>query len=422
MSESVQEFGFTYFSSPEYYVSNKFKTWMDAVRKLGANTIVIQANFSTAIPEDVFLCAKENQLNPVVHFVSELPLARKFNEVAFLLDVYAKWGVSEVILGDLPNMKSAWPTAGWHYENLVDHFLDRFIPLATHAVRLGLVPIAPPLKPGGDYWDTAFMELFISGLKRRQLSEVLDRLILASYGFTFDKSLSWGRGGPEQWLVTQPYQHTEGQQDQLGFNHFEWMQAIGTKVTGKTFQAIILDAGNPGIHYNQTDPGKIFEDIRQIMRLCKGRGSASEEDVIAPTAFDEKTRFCTFSLDTIDAIMTKPFEPQHLLRLFEHPLDAKSGSIDSSERVKPIKHYLLLPSHHSGVSDAILNKVRPIIKAYQPTIGFSLSEAAMAEKVSVYPDANKFSDEAINQLRTSGCVVQILPKSGIEIATSLQAN
>jgi hypothetical protein len=420
MNESIQEFGFAYFSSPDYLVSKKINTWMPVFRKMGAGVVVIQANFARAVPEDIFLSAKDNQLTPVVHFSSELPLARKFNEVAYLLEIYAKWGVRDVIFGDKPNMKRAWPIAGWHYESLVDHFLDRYIPLATQAVRLGLNPVTPPLQPGGDYWDTAFMELFLSGLKRRQLSTILDHLILSSYGYTFDKPLNWGQGGPERWSVSEPYQKTHGEQDQLGFNHFEWMLAIGQKATGKSFQTLILDAGNPYVQHRQIEPEHDLENIRQILRICDNRRS-DDGDMASPSiAFDDSIRFCSFSLDTLSEMMEKPLEPKHLLCLFEQPKENKSALAVDADLAKPIKHYLLLPIHGSSVSDAILNKVRPIIKLHQPTIGFSLSEAALAEKVSIYPDHSAFTDDAINQLRNSGSVVKILPESGIEIATSLR--
>ena len=420
MTESIQEFGFTYFSSPKYLVNKKIKTWISTMRELGASVVVFQANFARAIPEDVFLCARDNHITPVVHFSSELPLARKFNEVAFLLEIYAKWGVNEVIFGEKPNMKHAWPIAGWHYESLVDHFLDRFIPLATQAVRLGLTPVAPPLQPGGDYWDTAFMELFLSGLKRRQVSEILDPLILASYGYTFDKPLDWGRGGPELWSLSKPYQTTEGEQDQLGFHQFEWIHAIGQKATGKILQTIILDAGNPGSQYSQKDPGQVIEGIRQIMLVCMGQGLESENERSGLIGFNDITRFCAFGLDTINEMIPQPFEPQDLLRLFGRNGGSKAGQVKDLDLTKPIKHYLLLPLHRSGVSDAILNKVRPLIKSCQPTIGFSLKEAALAEKVSVYPDQSLFPTEAINKLRNSGSIVKILPESGIEIATSVQ--
>ena len=79
-----------------------------------------------------------------------------------------------------------------------------------------------------------------------------------------------------------------------------------------------------------------------------------------------------------------------------------------------------MPSYASGVSDAILNKVRPLIKHYHPTVGFSLVEAAYAKKVSVYPDTNLFSEEQLSQIRSTGSIVEILPESGIEIATLVQ--
>jgi hypothetical protein len=87
---------------------------------------------------------------------------------------------------------------------------------------------------------------------------------------------------------------------------------------------------------------------------------------------------------------------------------------------KHLAHYLLLPSYESGVSDVVLNKVRPIIKKLHPTMGFSLEEASHAEKVSIFPDPYLFKEQQINQLRSAGCEVEILPESGIEIATRLQ--
>jgi hypothetical protein len=80
----------------------------------------------------------------------------------------------------------------------------------------------------------------------------------------------------------------------------------------------------------------------------------------------------------------------------------------------------LLPSYAADVSDVVLNKVRPLIKKYKPTVGFSLEEAFCASKVSIFPDPYLFTDEQINRLRDAGCEVEILPQSGIEIATLLQ--
>jgi len=86
---------------------------------------------------------------------------------------------------------------------------------------------------------------------------------------------------------------------------------------------------------------------------------------------------------------------------------------------KLIEHYLLLPKHESGVSDVLLNKIRPIIKQIKLTVGFSLEEAKSAKRVSILPDGAAPTEDMINSLKTAGCRVEILPQSGIEIATYL---
>jgi hypothetical protein len=43
----------------------------------------------------------------------------------------------------------------------------------------------------------------------------------------------------------------------------------------------------------------------------------------------------------------------------------------------------------------------------------------LAKRVSVFPDPLLFPEEKLNTLRSAGCQVDILPQSGIEIATQL---
>lgn len=422
MTNYSMNIGFTYFTSLNYLVERQIKDWMPALRQLGASSVIFKAGFDRAIPEDAIRHAQENGLESMVHFTEELPLARKFNDVAVLLDVYAKWGVKKVILGNKPNTKSAWPTAGWQYENLVDHFLDRLIPLATYAVRIGISPILPPMKPGGDYWDSAFVELVLAGLRRRRLDGVLDKMILSSYGYTFNKPLSWGTGGPERWSVSKPYLTPEGQEDQLGFHNFEWIQASGQRATGTKMPVLILDAGNPGLTYSQSESNMTIETIQRILLLCHEKQNLSDEVESEAIALDSSVVVCTFALDTLEQALGENFNTEVLIKIFgDHQDNDKKPALEKSS-LKIISHYLLLPSHNYGVSDVVLNKIRPLIKKLHPTIGFSIEEASLASKVSVFPDSILFTDEKINQLRSAGCRVEVLPESGIEIATSLQGS
>lgn len=420
MNNNSIKFGYSYFQKPKYYVKKQVVEWISSIKTLGASMVLIESTFDRAIPEDVFLTTKEFELEPIIHFKSELPLARKFNDVSILFDVYAKWGVKYVILADRPNLRQSWLSTGWQFENLVDHFLDRFIPLANYAVRRGLTPVLSPLQPGGDYWDTAFAELAFKGLRQRRLDEVVEKLVLGCYGFTFNKKLTWGSGGPQRWPSSKPYLTPDGQEDQLGLHNYEWIQAIAEQTIGNKLPVLILNAGHPGTFYSKPDAEKTLSDIQTIKESFGGQDT--EEFNHSELDLDRSILGIIFSLPTIARIVPDSLTPTSFLKMFQEKDVEKETSEKRKQELKIISHYLLLPSRSSGVSDVVLNKVRPIIKKYQPTVGFSLEEAALARKVSIFPDSLLFNEEKINTLRASGCLVEILPESGIDIATSLQGS
>ncbi len=84
-----------------------------------------------------------------------------------------------------------------------------------------------------------------------------------------------------------------------------------------------------------------------------------------------------------------------------------------------IGHYLLLPHYEWGIADWHLEVIRPFIKKYTPTIGFSLAEATHAGRVTVIGDQNSYSDEDLNMLRNAGCIVERISGDGTSIATQL---
>jgi hypothetical protein len=420
MTISTQKMGFSYFSSQNDLVRQQLDAWIPSLEKWGASYVVYQSNYDVAVPEDAFQCAQDYGLKPFVHFRTALPSAKAFNDVSLLLDIYKKWGCQYVILGDQPNTKNSWSIANWHYETLVDSFLDRFIPLAYHAVRIGLNPILAPLFPGGDYWDCAFLELLLDGLKKRKMKRILDNLTFASYGYTFHKPLSWGSGGPQRWPGSKPYETPEGQEDQIGFNNFEWVQAAGERIVGVKMPVIILDAGRPGHTFEQIHVGKAMEEIKKIIMACRIIKPDQSEDNIMTPDFNDLVLGCTFSLDTLQTLIGDGFSKGDMEEIFSTGQQSQEISKAFNGHQKYLAHYLLLPSYESGVSDVVLNKVRPIIKKLHPTMGFSLEEASHAEKVSIFPDPYLFKEQQINQLRSAGCEVEILPESGIEIATRLQ--
>jgi len=419
MKESLPKIGFSYFTSPNYQLQSQLNDWLPVLKDFGASSIIFQSEFSRAVPEDAFIIAKKLGIKPIVHFVSELPKAKDLNRLAFLLDTYKKRGVEKIIFGDRPNEKTSWPTASWHDKNLVEHFLDRFIPLASYAVKQGIQPVFPPLQPGGDFWDTSFIDLAIIGLKNRKLNSILQNLILSSYGYTFGKPLTWGEGGPERWTGAKPYQVDENQEDQLGFYNFEWVQKIAERNLGHEVNVMVLEAGFHGAPRQKENKEETIGSIKAI--LCSlGKEKGSKDWTDPGIHWTDSVAGCYFSLEKIKDLMEGNFPLTQFFEIFGLPPREKKPQRKISNEQKVISHYLLLPCHAGSVSDVVLNKVRPIIKKLKPTVGFSLFEASNAQKVSVFPDPILFTEEKINQLRSAGCTVEILPNSGIEIATRLQ--
>jgi hypothetical protein len=85
----------------------------------------------------------------------------------------------------------------------------------------------------------------------------------------------------------------------------------------------------------------------------------------------------------------------------------------------PISHYLLLPRYEWGIAEWHLDAVRPFIMKYQPTVGYSLTEAALAAKVTVIGDQQTFPENELDTLRRSGAEVVRISGDGTSIATHL---
>jgi hypothetical protein len=101
---------------------------------------------------------------------------------------------------------------------------------------------------------------------------------------------------------------------------------------------------------------------------------------------------------------------------------AKNISVHNQPKnVNPsiIRHYLLLPSFEWGISDYHLDVIRPIIKKFQPTVGFSLEEAKNAKRVTVIGGEDEFSETILNQLRAAGIAVNRIDEDGTNIASVL---
>ena len=235
--------GFHYFPDTLHYRDVDVNTWLPELQALAASWLTVQAPLNRAIPESFIRHLREHEIQPVLHFAyptNQLPSLDDFN---LLCHSYARWGAQYVVLFDRPNQRMNWSAAAWAQSNLVERFLDIFQPLAMAAVQAGLIPVFPPLEPGGDYWDTAFLRAAFEGLQRRNQAQLLERMALGCYAWSNAHPLNWGSGGPERWPGAHPYETPRGTEDQRGFRIFDWYLALSEAVFGERRPILCLAGG-----------------------------------------------------------------------------------------------------------------------------------------------------------------------------------
>ena len=212
----MNRIGFHYFQDTQHYRQSDLDTWLPELNAMKTNWLVLKAPSDRAIPEHFLRGLLDAGIKPVLHFDFPPDHLPPKEDLSLLFNVYSKWGVQYITLFNKPNLRASWQTTNWAKTDLVERFLDNFLPKAKICVNAGLIPIFPPLEPGGDYWDTAFLRASLRGIKRRGYKYLLDMLVIGAVARTQGHSLDWGVGGPERWPEAHPYFTPQDEEDQRG--------------------------------------------------------------------------------------------------------------------------------------------------------------------------------------------------------------
>jgi len=414
----MNRIGFHYFPDTDHYRHDDLETWLPELAALRTKWLVTTASSESAIPEFFLRGLIEANIEPILHFHLSPDNLPPLEDLSVLFKVYAKWGVRYITLFNKPNLRSQWHTTDWTQTDLVERFLDVYLPIAENCVKTGLKPIFPPLEPGGDYWDTAFLRASMEGIKRRGYNYLLDRLIIGAIAFCGKKSINWGSGGPERWPKTRPYYTPEDSEDQIGFRTYEWYNTQVQSVLIKPLPIFLFQVGsvfdpeNNYLHHTEKNlkiakllDGKPISDVNPIPENIIGSAfwllSATKD---SPNNSQAWIRENGENLPIVQA-------------LSEWIVNDQANKYFKNNNLRSISHYLLLPSYDGKISDTHIDRLRPFIKKYKPTIGFSIKEATQARRVTVIGGENSFPEGKINHLRNSGCIVQLLDENGIDIAS-----
>lgn len=435
----MTRYGFYYYPDTMHYRENDIHTWIPELHALGASWLTLLAPTDRAIPESFIRPMIEESIRPVIHLPLSTSISGVSSELNIFFEAYAHWGVKYITLFDRPNQLKNWSPSTWAQKNLVERFLDTFIPTADGALSAGLIPVFPPLEPGGDYWDTAFLFAALQSLQRRGQQDLLNQLVLSAYAWSGNRSPNWGAGGPERWPRTRPYSTPQNSEDQLGFRIFDWYLAIAEAALGKSLPIILLGAGSK--IGDQLDPKSPAVDVHahtwQNMTLVRLMSGQSQEYDPVPT----EVLTCNFWLLSaakgdreVNNAWYKPDQDQLPVVAMIKEWVANGGADPSSSSKfmssttplingpRPISHYLLLPTFEWGAADWHLDAIRPFINKYQPTIGFSPVEASHAKKVTVIGGASNVPESIIDGLLAAGCIVEQISGDGMNIATKLASH
>jgi hypothetical protein len=400
--------GFHYFPDDTHYRAADLQAWLPELKALGAQWLTVVGSLSRAVPEPFIQGLKGAGIEPIIHIPSTPIRAIDGAALQPLLATYARWGVRYVSLFSEPNARSAWARAEWGKTALIDRFLEISIPVFQAQADVGLEPVFPALKAGGDYWDTAFLEASLAGLARRGQTELARQLTFAVNLWTFNRPVSWGAGGLRRWPQARPYLTPLGVEDQRGFHLFDWYNEIIEARTGELRPLLCL-AGGPCLG-DQTDGA--------LPPIDEARHASCTHEVaqmISANALPVNVKNVNFWL--LAAPEASPFAHQAwyradgstlpavdaLRRLAEQNRRPKSAS---SGPAKTLQHYLLLPTFEWGVSEWHWNAALDYVKAHRPLCGFSPEEAAQAQRVTLFGNEQGISREVEAALRRAGCVVE----------------
>lgn len=419
--------GFQYFPDSIHYREIDLATWLPKIQGLNASWLIIDSPQDRAIPEPFITSLISNNIEPVIHFDLDLTTPPSLIDIKLLLDSYAKWGVHYIMIFDRPNIKSSWAATSWAQNDLVERFLDRFIPIASAVQQVGMIPVFPPLEPGGDYWDTAFLKSTLESMKRRGKSELLDDLVLTAVATFSDKGLGWGAGGPERWPGARPYLVSNTDEDQRGFCIYDWYNAICRSSLQKVLPMILVHLGDKGTTAIQSQN---YLSVLQLLNNETINLPGSVENKLDP--IPDNVLACSFQLvspksetgPTIGAFYDLKDEPTSIQLAVTQWLSSRKviekTKVDPlSEHTHPLQHYLLIPAYEWGISEWHLDVIKPFVKKHLPVIGFSISEAALAANVTVVGGPQSFPEETLQYLRDSGCVVERISGDGTSIASQL---
>lgn len=417
---SIPRLGFHYYPDTTHYREKDLNLWLPRLKRMGGHWITLLSSPQRAIPE-AFLRGLLNQnITPIIHMCMDLGQPVELSSLRLLFDAYAKWGVRYLALFDRPNNRQSWKGNSWTRSNLVEQFLDLYIPLAQATCQAGLSPVFPPLEPGGDYWDTVFLQTALRGMQRRGYGSICAQLTLGAYAWMQNHPLHWGAGGPGKWPASHPYHTPADSEDQLGFHIYEWYQAQAVEVLQHPLPVILLGAGcrmqdcitkqapqgNPTLHRQNN-----LEIYKQLAE------TSSSPDV--PLSIPDEVIACNFWLLACEA--GNAHHPDAWFPEDQLPLPVVDAFVNINNPTSNSwrRHYVLLPEISWIEKDCVYQSISSQLNRQDLIFGCSVEEALHAHRVTIIGNTKWIAESEFQKLVAGECMIEEWYGNGTQLASKL---
>lgn len=423
--------GFHYFPDTLHYRTEDLNQFLPFLVRLGAGWITLQSHPDRAIPEPFLNALIDKNITPIIHIPMPVRTAPGIHNLRVLFQAYAHWGIKKLAVFDRPNQKQAWDPSSWSRKDLVERFLDIYLPVVEDSIEAGLEPVFPPLEPGGDYWDIVFLRSAIQGMLRRGGQKLIDKLSLSAYAWTYGRDLFWGKGGPEQWPDSRPYFTPEKSQDQLGFHIFDWYLSTVKSVLGHELPIFLLAAGCRKIDCTNGEETQAQRNLREQtnLRLYYLVEKSQQVHHILPNS----VRSCNFWLlsspdsspDAEDVWIREKGEPNQIVDLItkrdtsiKNP-GTEPGASSCQQKSSEIGHYILLPEESWYGQDWLYQAAKPLVDSRPVQWGASVEQALNARRITIIGKSRWLGESFFSELHAAGKVIEEIYGDGILIATRL---
>lgn len=390
--------------------------WLPRLRAMGTSWLVFRASLDEPVPEGFVRGLMDAGIEPVVLLDAGGVQPVEGLQLEYALRGYATAGLHYISIYPEPNVASHWPAVEWLQPGLVKRFADLLLPFLERAVDLGLFPLLSPLKPGGHYWDTAFLVGLVGEMLSRGRMVLFDRMGVAIENVAHNRPLDWGRGGPERWPQAGPYRVAEGYEDHQGFRLFEWYEQLLYPLLGGPLPLIAVASGpllgsvEDG-RFAVVDEAMHAERSLEMVRLLR-TGELGEAlfnlAFWTLTSDDDPSAWVRSdgSLLTAAALLSETPKHPRVRR------DGARGAWARGPARRPLHHYLLFPPTGVVGSHGYWEAAKPYIERFGPCCGFRPEEAQEAAYVTLVGDETEIGREVERYLRAAGCRVERVAGGG----------